>query len=157
MSTQKPHGRPPVPHQTEPTANAALGSLLQHRLPGSQVRSENTQVIAGHAGQQPDILNTTPGHAPVVVEAEYLPAYTAESDGEKRLCLSTTVDSRPMEAVVALRYPEAVSQTDDLPTTLREAGLSYCLLTEGDDERQPRRQVVRRTVGAWGKRRPANV
>ena len=139
MPTQKPHGRPPAPHQTEPTANAALGSLLQHRLPGSQVRPENTQVIAGHAGQQPDILITTPGHAPVVVEAEYLPAYTAESDAEKRLGLSTTVDPRPMEAVVALRYPEAASQADDLPTTLREAGLSYCILTAGDDEQPPRR------------------
>ena len=136
---QKPHGQQPVPHQTEPNANAALGSLLQHRLPGSQVRSENTQVIAGHAGQQPDILITTPGHSPVVVEAEYLPAYTAESDAKKRLGLSTTVDSRPMEAVVALRYPEAVSQADDLPTTLREAGLSYCILTEGDGEQPARR------------------
>ena len=139
MPTQKPHGQQPVPHQTEPNANAALGSLLQHRLPGSQVRSENTQVIAGHAGQQPDILITTPGHSPVVVEAEYLPAYTAESDAKKRLGLSTTVDSRPMEAVVALRYPEAVSQADDLPTTLREAGLSYCILTEGDGEQPARR------------------
>ena len=139
MSTQKPHGQQPVPHQTEPSANAALGSLLQHRLPGSQVRSENTQIIAGHAGQQPDILITTPGHSPVVVEAEYLPAYTAESDAKKRLGLSTTVDSRPMEAVVALRYPEAVSQADDLPTTLREAGLSYCILTEGDGEQPARR------------------
>ncbi len=136
---QKPHGQQPVPHQTEPNANAALGSLLQHRLPGSQVRSENTQVIAGHAGQQPDILITTPGHSPVVVEAEYLPAYTAENDAKKRLGLSTTVDSRPMEAVVALRYPEAVSQADDLPTTLREAGLSYCILTEGDGEQPARR------------------
>ena len=139
MPTQKPHGQQPAPHQTEPSANAALGSLLQHRLPGSQVRSENTQVIAGHAGQQPDILITTPGHSPVVVEAEYLPAYTAESDAEKRLGLSTTVDPRPMEAVVALRYPEAVSQADDLPTALREAGLSYCILTEGGDEQPPRR------------------
>ena len=139
MPTQKPYGQQPVPHQTEPNANAALGSLLQHRLPGSQVRSENTQVIAGHAGQQPDILITTPGHSPVVVEAEYLPAYTAENDAKKRLGLSTTVDSRPMEAVVALRYPEAVSQADDLPTTLREAGLSYCILTEGDGEQPARR------------------
>ena len=139
MPAQKPHGQQPAPHQTEPNANAALGSLLQHRLPASQVRSENTQVIAGRAGQQPDILITTPGHSPVVVEAEYLPAYTAEDDARKRLGLSTTVDPRPMEAVVALRYPETVSQADDLPTTLREAGLSYCILTEGDDEQPPRR------------------
>ena len=100
---------------------------------------ENTQVIAGRAGQQPDILITTPGHAPVVVEAEYLPAYSAEDDAKKRLGLSTTVDPRPMEAVVALRYPEAVSRADDLPATLREAGLSYCILTEGDAEQPPRR------------------
>ena len=72
-----------MPHQTEPSANAALGLLLQNMLPGSQVRSENTQVIAGCAGQQPDILITTPGHAPVVVEAEYLSAYTAESDARQ--------------------------------------------------------------------------
>ena len=139
MPTQKPPGQHPTPHQTEPTANAALGTLLQNRLPGSQVRSENTQVIAGRAGQQPDILITTPGHAPVVVEAEYLPAYSAEDDAKKRLGLSTTVDPRPMEAVVALRYPEAVSRADDLPATLREAGLSYCILTEGDDEQPARR------------------
>lgn len=91
------------------------------------------------------------------MEAEYLPAYSAESDAEIRLSLSTTVDPRPMEAVVALRYPEAVSQADDLPATLREAGLSYCILTEGDGEQPPRRQMVHRAVGAWGKRRPANV
>ena len=139
MPAQQPHGQQPAPHQTEPTANAALGALLQHRLPGSQVRSENTQVIAGHAARQPDILITTPGHAPVMVEAEYLPAYSAEDDARKRLGLSTTVDPRPMEAVVALRYPEAVSRADDLPTTLREAGLSYCILTEGDDEQPARR------------------
>ena len=128
-----------MPHQTEPSANTALGSLLQHRLPDSQVWSENTQVIAGHAGQQPDILITTPGHAPVVVEAEYLPAYTAEDDAKKRLGLATTVDPRPMEAVVALRYPEAISRADDLPATLREAGLSYCILTEGGDGQPPHR------------------
>ena len=139
MSTQKPPGQQPTPHQTEPTANAALGALLQHRLPGSQVRSENTQVIVGHAARQPDILITTPGHAPVMVEAEYLPAYSAEDDARKRLGLSTTIDPRPMEAVVALRYPEAVSRADDLPATLREAGLSYCILTEGDDEQPARR------------------
>ena len=73
------------------------------------------------------------------MEAEYLPAYTAENDAKKRLGLSTTVDSRPMEAVVALRYPEAVSQADDLTTILREAGLSYCILTEGDGEQPARR------------------
>ena len=38
-----------MPRQTEPNANNALGSLLQAMLPRSEVRSENTQAIAGLA------------------------------------------------------------------------------------------------------------
>lgn len=63
-----------MPHQTEPNANNALGNLLQGMLPGSQVRSENTQAFTGRPGLKPDILITAPGRAPVVVEAEYMPA-----------------------------------------------------------------------------------
>ena len=32
----------------------------------------NTQTIAGHPGLRPDILLTTPGRAPVVLETEYM-------------------------------------------------------------------------------------
>ena len=60
-----------MPRQTEPSANNALGGLLQGMLSRSRVHSENTQAIAGHAGLQPDVLVITPGAAPVVVEAEF--------------------------------------------------------------------------------------
>ena len=74
-----------MPHQTEPSANNATGSLLQAMLPRSSVRSENTQAISGHPGLRPDILITAPDRAPVVVEAEYMPAHTVEVEARSRL------------------------------------------------------------------------
>ena len=50
-----------MPHQTEPSANNAIGSLLQGMLSRRQVLSENTQTIAGHPGLRPDILITAAG------------------------------------------------------------------------------------------------
>ena len=63
-----PPNRSSMRRQTEPNANYALGSLLQDMLPRSQVRSENTQAISGHAGLRPDIIVTAPSRSPVVVE-----------------------------------------------------------------------------------------
>ena len=126
-------------HQTEPSANTVLGALLQRMLPGAQVRSENTQVIAGYAGRQPDLLITAPGRSPVVIEAEYLPAFMVRDDAQQRLGLEVVDDPRPIEAVIALRYPEAISRSDDLTTALQEARFSYCILTEADGQPFPHR------------------
>ena len=54
-----------MPRQMEPNTTHALGNLL----PRSQVRSENTRAISRHFGLKPDILITTPGRSPVVIEA----------------------------------------------------------------------------------------
>ncbi len=127
-----------MPRQTEPNANNALGSLLQDMLPRSQVRSENTQAISGHPGLQPDILIVAPGRAPVVVEAEYMPARTVEPEAKDRLGLEVAASGRVIEAVIALRYPEGISEADDLHTSLSEARLSYCIFTEdGEEDRFP--------------------
>ena len=119
-----------MPHQTEPSANNALGNLLQAMLPRSEVRSENTGMIAGHPGLRPDILITAPGSAPVVIEAEYMPAAHAEEEARQRLGLETTVFGRPIEAAVALRYPSEVGESHDLNAALSDARLSYCVFTE---------------------------
>ena len=128
-----------MPHQTEPSANAALGTLLQRMLPGSQVLYENTQVVVGHAGRQPDVLITTPGRSPVIIEAEFFPALTVQDDAKQRLGLHVVNDSHPVEAVIALRYPEAAREADDLHATLREAQLSYCILTQGEEKQSLQR------------------
>ncbi len=119
-----------MPHQTEPSANNAMGNLLQAMLPRSQVRSENTGTIAGHPGLRPDILITAPGSSPVVIEAEYMPAANVETEARQRLGLETTAYGRVIEAAVALRYPSEVGEAHDLHTALSAAHLSYCVFTE---------------------------
>ena len=127
-----------MPHQTEPSANNALGNLLQAMMPRSEVRSENTGVIAGQPGLRPDILVSAAGSAPVVIEAEYMPATHAEEEARQRLGLETTVFGRRIEAAIALRYPAEVGDANDLHAALSEARLSYCVFTEnGGAERFP--------------------
>ena len=123
-----------MPHQTEPSVNNALGALLQGMLGKATVRSENTQVIQGHAGLQPDILVTATGRSPVVIEAEYDPAQNVEPEATGRLGLNVTSQPRPVEAVIALRYPEAVGNSFDLNVAISEATLHYCVFTaEGEN------------------------
>ena len=119
-----------MPRQTEPSANNAMGSLLQGMLSRSQVRSENTRAIAGHPGLRPDILIAATGCSPVVVEAEYIPAATVESEAKDRLGLEVASNGRVIEAAIALRYPDEVGDADDLRAALSAARLSYCVFTE---------------------------
>ena len=122
-----------MPHQTEPSANKALGDLLQGMLGKATVRSENTQVIEGHAGFHPDVLITATGRSPVVIEAEYDPAQNVEPEARDRLNLKATGQTRPIEAAIALRYPEAVGDSFDLTKAISEATLRYCVFTaEGE-------------------------
>ena len=123
-----------MPHQTEPSANNATGGLLQAMLPRSSVRSEHTQAISGHPGLQPDILITAPGRAPVVVEAEYMPAHTVEVEARSRLGLEAASNGRVIEAAIALRYPEELREAHDLHAALSSARLSYCVFTEGAED-----------------------
>ena len=122
------------PRQIESNSNVALGDLLRGMLSGVEVRSEHTQVIRDHLGKRPDNLITTPDRSPVIIEAEYLPAATVEPEAKDRLGAEIVNDSRPVEAVIALRYPEALSHADNLQDTLRKATLSWCVLTEGKGE-----------------------
>ena len=119
-----------MPHQTEPNVNNALGDLLRSMLPGSQVYSENTQVIRDLAGRKPDILIAARGRAPVVVEAEVMPAAEAELDAKSRLGLMVDASGKVIEAAIALRYPTEVRTAGDFPSFLRGASMSWCVFTQ---------------------------
>ncbi len=119
-----------MPHQTEPSVNNALGSLLDGMLSRSRVRSENTRAIANQPGLRPDILITATGAAPVVVEAEYIPASTVETEAKSRLGLKVSSSDRTIEAAIAVRYPSDLGDADDLQADLRDTRLSYCAFTE---------------------------
>ena len=128
-----------MPRQSEPSANNALRDLLQPMLSRSEVRSENTQFISGHPGLRPDIIVSAPGRSPVVLEAEYLPAATAEKEAIERLGMEVSTVGRPIEAAIALRYSLKVRDADDLHAALRSERLSYCIFTglPDDHERFP--------------------
>ena len=119
-----------MPHQTEPSANNAMGILLQGMLPRSRVRSENTSAIVGRPGLRPDILIEAPGRSPVVIEAEYMPAANVETEAKDRLGLETEANGRFIEAAIALRYPHEIGEAHNLSDALSEARLSYCVFTE---------------------------
>ena len=117
-----------MPQQIERNANHALGDLLRRMMPKYDVRYENTQQIVNRPGLQPDVLITAPGRSPVVVEAEFMPAYTAEVDAEGRLGLEVVDTARHIDAAIALRYPDAIKDAYDLSPAISNAQLSYCVL-----------------------------
>ncbi len=117
-----------MPRQSEPNANNVLGDLLRRKMSQScKVLAENTQTLTGHAARHPDVLITAPGRAPVVIEAEYEPAPAVERDARERLGLTVASDARPIEAAIALRYPEAVGDAYDLRQAIAAARLSWCV------------------------------
>ena len=63
----------------------------------------------------------------MIVEAEIEPAHNAEAEAKSRLGLEVVDGRRTVEAVIALRYPEAVADSDDLAVALSGARLSYCV------------------------------
>ena len=102
-----------MPQQIERNANHALGDLLRRMLPKYDVRYENTQQIVNHPKLTPDVLITAPGRSPVVVEAEFMPAYTAEVDAKGRLGLEVVGTARHIDAAIALRYPAYIKGTSE--------------------------------------------
>ena len=123
--------------QTEPSANNALGALLQGMMRSCDVRSETVRAVVDQPGLQPDILITEQGRSAVVVEAEYEPARNVEDEAKSRLGLEVVEGGRKVEAVIALRYPDEVANCADLRAALCSARLSYCAFT--DDPSEPER------------------
>ena len=125
-----------MPRHIEIVANSVLGGILAGMLHSYDVLSENTQQIVGRPGLQPDILVTAPGRAPIVIEAEYMPAYTAESEAKDRLGLEVAGTARYIDAAIALRYPEGIENSNDLSAAVSDARLSYCVCYQ-DETRFP--------------------
>ena len=96
-------------------------------LPSYTVLYENTRQIVGQSALQPDILITAPGRTPVVIEAEFMPAYHAEEEAKGRLGLEVKNTARQIDAAIALRYPDGTADADDLTAVVSNARLSYCV------------------------------
>ena len=105
-------------------------------LPTCAVKTENTRVIVDNPGLRPDILITGAVRAPVAVEAEFMPAATAEQEAKDRLGLEVVDGRRRIEAAIALRYPDGFEFTDDMSEGVAGARLEYAVFYE-DETRFP--------------------
>ena len=123
-----------MPRHTEPSANTALALILRRMMHGCDIRSESTRTISGRSGLHPDILITADDRAPVVIEAEFMPAPEVERDAEERLRLEVTGGRREIEAAIALRYPAGLEDAYDLDAELANAQFSYCVLTTPEED-----------------------
>ena len=63
-----------------------------------------------------------------------MPAYTVEPEAKQRLGLEVAVNGRPIEAAIALRYPEDVAEVNDL-TARSESGQPLLLRLHRGTER----------------------
>ena len=131
-----------MPHQAEGNANNVLGNLLRPMLGKASVLFESTRVIAGSSGKKPDIVITATGRSPVVIEAEYDPARNAEAEAEERLGKQVKDVSRPIEAVIALRYPAGLDDAYDQRAVIAHAPLSYCVFTVERYGPPPAREIL---------------
>ncbi len=149
-----------MPRHDEHSANDALGNLLRPMLGWAKVHSENTRVVEGRPGLRPDIWITAKGRSPVVVEAEYLPAATAESEAMDRLGLKLT-EGGTVEAVIALRYPADVGDAADLSGAVAAAVMDYCFFTQEKDSKgkdsEGKGSIVRFPQSGWLKGQAADL
>lgn len=121
-------------NQTEPSVNLVLGDLLRGMMRTCEVRSENTGLVSDQPGAQIDNLITSGGRSPVAVEAEFMPAHTAEAEAASRLGKAIKGETRQIEAAVALRYPTALRKKTNLEQALLKTRLSWCVLYDETDK-----------------------
>jgi len=125
---------------TEPTVNTYVAQALRAMHPrwaeNGAVVSQATGMLTGLKGKQPDILVGVPGAAPLVIEAEFHPARSLEDDALGRVGAETSHRLRPVETVVALRYPRRLREVPETRLIEKLAAcddLAWCVWSEGAD------------------------
>lgn len=103
----------------EPTINTHLAACLRRRNPrwavGDAIVSQSTRVMV-EAAKQPDVLIRA-GGAPVVIETEYDPATSLNTDVMSRIGKPVKGETQPVESVIAVMYPKRLQDVDETSIT----------------------------------------
>ena len=119
----------------EPSINFLLGELLRNRNPRWSETLLAEQVgIFRDSKAQPDLI--TLDEVPVVVETEFAPARTVESEATSRLGLVVAESGRMVEHTIACRLPQSLRSTKDPRKDLDEAQVEYCIFASHDQDVQ---------------------
>lgn len=141
-------------HTSEKALNALLAQALEWRHPRWKVNAEQSGVLAGQLGRAPDIVITPSGGeagSPVLIETEYEPAGTVDSDACARLGSALAKSGYVVEHVVALRMPIRLADVSpaDLPDEIAKAEFGYRLISargEAEPVRFPSEGWIQGTV-----------
>lgn len=134
----------------EHTINTSLGEVLNDRIRGWRVSSEQVGGVFEDGGR-PDILIEKIDGWPIVLEAEVGNYRQAESDARSRVGMRLLSTGEPIHAAIALVYPNALRHHNgaDLRKALTEIPLEYALLSvesDGSISRFPKRGWICSTV-----------
>ena len=119
---------------TEPTFNVILGEALRDRsiLFGRiHLGAEQTRVMEGAPGKQPDIVIAVPNSSPVIIETEFLPAITVEQDARARLYKSLASTGQSVEHTLAVRIPAELRTIpqETIKSRIETVTFDYCIFS----------------------------
>ncbi len=132
---------------SEKTVNAKLAECLRSKHPGWNVRAEQTNVFVEKL-KQPDIVVSHEGGLTVILETEFSPAATVESDAFKRLGQTIKFTGEEVEQCIAVKLPVSLREVEqeNLDFAVRFARFFFVVITYdgkeklfGDHERWPSR------------------
>ena len=114
--------------QHEVSLNNNLAQLLDGMFSQSQVQPENTDAPVKKTSKRPNI-RITGNDASVIIEAEFDPANNVENEAQKRLKSRLKNQSRPVESIIALIYPQELRQASNLKTALPKPACAIAFFT----------------------------
>ena len=122
---------------TEPAFNVILGETLRQKHPlwTQHLGAEQTQVMEGAPGKQPDIVIAVPNSTPVIVETEFFPAITVEQDARARLNESLASTRQIIEHTFAVRIPTELKTVPqgEIQSNIDTIIFDYCIFSLKSD------------------------
>ena len=118
---------------TEPLVNAALADALGRRHPRWRVAAEQSDVL-GERALRPDIVVSLEATPPIVLETEFEPGATVETDARGRLGKSVKDTGYEVEQVLAVRLESRLRQAGDLRTAIATTTVEWCVLSGDVDQ-----------------------
>ena len=85
-------------------------------------------ISAEGLGSVPDLVIRTPGGVPVVLETEFAPARSVETDARARLGQILQVNGDPIEQTIAVQIPQKLREgpQKNLGARIEAASFRYC-------------------------------
>ncbi len=118
---------------TEPLVNAALADALGRRHPRWRVAAEKSDVF-GDRALRPDIVVRLGATPPIVLETEFEPGATVETDALARLGKVVKDSGFEIEQVIAVRLEGRLRQADDLRAAVATTTVEWCVLSGDIDQ-----------------------